>query len=85
MIRAIYRPMSAAFAAFAVLLIALALGPVADGERWGSLAATGVSFVLGIPTTFGTWTFERRTGIRAPYRLSAAMKGLSVVAMARSW
>ncbi|WP_162244680.1 hypothetical protein [Aureimonas sp. Leaf454] len=41
LLRAIYIPMSAAIADFAVLLAALAVVPIAAGEQWASMAATG--------------------------------------------
>lgn len=50
------------------------------GEPSAILAATGASLLLGVPTTFGTWRFERITGVKGPYRIAAAMTALSVLA-----
>ncbi|WAJ28942.1 hypothetical protein [Antarcticirhabdus aurantiaca] len=80
LLKALYVPMAAAFAAVAILIAALALGPIARGEIWASMAATGAALVLGLPTTYGTWHFERATGVRGPAKLAAVLTLLAVTA-----
>ncbi|MCW7544518.1 hypothetical protein N7I30_11975 [Aurantimonas litoralis] len=78
-LRAVYVPMAAACAALTVVVV-LALGPIWDGELWACVTATVAALVLGVPTSASSWWFEKRTGVRGPYRQAMALTALNVVA-----
>ena len=79
-LRVIYIPMAAACAAFAVVVIVLALGPIREGELWACITATVAALVLGVPTSASSWWFEKSTGVRGPYRVAMGLTALNVVA-----
>ncbi|MBC6715533.1 hypothetical protein H9Q09_04915 [Aurantimonas sp. DM33-3] len=79
-LRAVYVPMAAACAALTVVVVVLALGPIWDGELWACVTATVAALVLGVPTSASSWWFEKRTGVRGPYRQAMAPTALNVVA-----
>lgn len=79
-LRAVYIPMAAACAALTVVVVVLALGAIRDGELWACVTATVAALVLGVPTTASSWWFEKRTGVRGPYRQAMALTVLNIVA-----
>ena len=77
-LRGVYRALAGAMLAIGVMIIALTLGPVRDGELWAEVALVlaGTGFVSGSYLT--PKRIEEATGVQTPWRLALLMGGLMV-------
>lgn len=76
MLTALYRAFAGAMLAIGLLIVALSLGPVRQGELWAEVALllAGVAFVAGSSIT--PHAVEQATGVQTPWRLALLMGGL---------
>jgi hypothetical protein len=78
-LRGLYRALAGALLAIGLLIIALSLGPVREGELWAEVAVllAGGAFVSGSYLT--PRRVEEETGVQTPWRLALLMGGLLVI------
>jgi hypothetical protein len=64
----VYRVMAGALLAFAVLALAVALGPLSSDALWAKLVLPAASLAVAGPSLTLPRRVERATGVRTPWR-----------------
>lgn len=72
----LYRAFAGCMLGFGLLVVALSLGPILQGELWAEVALllAGAAFVAG--STVTPRRIEEATGVQTPWRLSLVIGGL---------
>lgn len=68
---ALYRVLGGALVAVALLIAALAVGPIRDGEVWAVVVAAVAGLLVAVPGTLVPLRVERATGVATPWKISA--------------
>ncbi len=68
---ALYRVLGGALIAVALLVAALALGPIRAGAFWAVFVATLAGLCVAVPAAIVPFRVERATGIATPWKVGA--------------
>ncbi|WP_137699677.1 hypothetical protein [Marimonas lutisalis] len=76
---ALYRTLAGALFAVAILVAALALGPIRAGEVWAVLLAAVAGLCVAVPAALVPLRVERATGVGTPWKIGV-LSGVLILA-----